>query len=133
MTELRYARPALAADLLRGGAGAALTAAPLVAASPPTWLATLLVVLTGVFVAHLLGEAPTFAGLPADAREAIVRELGEQMDRALPAVNEDTMPGELANCMAGRVANLFDLHGPNYVCDAACASALAAIDATRFE
>ncbi|MDJ0849978.1 MAG: beta-ketoacyl synthase N-terminal-like domain-containing protein, partial [Myxococcota bacterium] len=79
-------------------------------------------------VAHLLGEGSTFAGLPADAREAIVRELGEQMDRALPVVNEDTMPGELANCMAGRVANLFDLHGPNYVCDAACAAALAAID-----
>ena len=40
------------------------------------------------------------------------------------------MPGELGNCMAGRVANLFDLHGPNFVVDAACASALAAIDAS---
>ncbi|MDH3687084.1 MAG: acyltransferase domain-containing protein, partial [Myxococcales bacterium] len=27
------------------------------------------------------------------------------------------------------IANLFDLHGPNFVCDAACAAALAAIDA----
>ncbi len=24
------------------------------------------------------------------------------------------MPGELANCIAGRVANLFNLHGPNF-------------------
>ena len=40
------------------------------------------------------------------------------------------MPGELGNCIAGRVANLFDLHGPNFVVDAACASALAAIDAS---
>ena len=48
---------------------------------------------------------------------------------ACPAITEDTMPGELANCIAGRVANLFNFHGPNYVVDAACASAMAAIDA----
>ena len=39
------------------------------------------------------------------------------------------MPGELGNCIAGRVANLFNLHGPNFVVDAACASAMAAMDA----
>ena len=37
------------------------------------------------------------------------------------------MPGELANCIAGRIANIYNFHGPNYVCDAACASAMAAI------
>jgi len=30
-----------------------------------------------------------------------------------------------------RIANLFDFHGPNFVCDAACASALAALDAAH--
>ena len=39
------------------------------------------------------------------------------------------MPGELANCIAGRVANLFNFHGPNFIADAACASAMAAISA----
>jgi acyl transferase domain-containing protein len=39
------------------------------------------------------------------------------------------MPGELSNCLAGRIANLYNFHGPNYVCDAACASAMAAIHA----
>ena len=39
------------------------------------------------------------------------------------------MSGELANITAGRVANLFDFHGPNFVVDAACASAMAAMDA----
>src|SRR4029079_18417262 len=34
-----------------------------------------------------------------------------------------------ANCIAGRIANLFDFHGPNYVVDAACASAMAAMRA----
>ena len=44
-----------------------------------------------------------------------------------PRVDEDTMPGELANVVAGRVANLLDLQGPNYTTDAACASAIAAV------
>ena len=37
-------------------------------------------------------------------------------------ITEDTMPGELANFLAGRVANLFNLRGPNFTTDAACAS-----------
>ena len=39
------------------------------------------------------------------------------------------MPGELGNIIAGRVANLLNLRGPNFIVDAACASALAALDA----
>ena len=39
------------------------------------------------------------------------------------------MPGELSNCIAGRIANLFNLHGPNFTVDAACASAMAAMNA----
>src|SRR5208337_1260828 len=39
----------------------------------------------------------------------------------------DSMPGELANCIAGRITNIFNFHGPNYVVDAACASAMAAM------
>ena len=42
------------------------------------------------------------------------------------------MPGELANVVSGRVANLLDLQGPNYSTDAACASSMAALlDACR--
>ncbi|HSR26009.1 MAG TPA: polyketide synthase, partial [Candidatus Eisenbacteria bacterium] len=77
-----------------------------------------------------LVAAPTFAGLPASARDAILREAHESADGRYPAVTEDTMPGELSNVIAGRIANVFDLHGPNYVCDAACASALAAINSS---
>ena len=39
------------------------------------------------------------------------------------------MPGELANIIAGRIAALYDFKGPNYVADAACASAMAGIRA----
>ncbi len=79
--------------------------------------------------AHELMESSSFAGLPPSVRSDIVRELHERMGKHLPEITEDSMPGELANCIAGRIANVFNFHGPNYVCDAACASAMAAISA----
>ena len=81
-------------------------------------------------VARELAAAPSFTGLPADLRAAITAELLGRFNDITPAITEDTMPGELGNCIAGRVANLFDLHGPNYIVDAACASAMAAFDAS---
>jgi malonyl CoA-acyl carrier protein transacylase len=42
-------------------------------------------------------------------------------------ITEDTMAGELPNCIAGRIASTFDLGGANWVVDAACASSLAAL------
>ena len=79
--------------------------------------------------AHELAESPAFAALPEAVRREITRELHERVRRHLPDVTEDSMPGELSNCIAGRIANLFNFHGPNYVTDAACASAMAAITA----
>src|SRR5271169_2903254 len=77
--------------------------------------------------AHELAESASFAGLPEELRHDITRELHDRMTKRVPDVTEDTMPGELANCIAGRIANIFNFHGPNYVVDAACASAMAAI------
>ena len=74
-----------------------------------------------------LAESKSFSALPADVRAAITNELHDRIARDLPPVTEDSMPGELANCIAGRIANLFNFRGPNYVVDAACASAMAAI------
>jgi acyl transferase domain-containing protein len=75
-----------------------------------------------------LESSEHFAALPEDVRHEILRELHDRMAKHLPEVTEDTMPGELSNCIAGRIANIFNFHGPNYVCDAACASAMAAIN-----
>ncbi len=77
--------------------------------------------------ARELAESASFAALPQAARQSITRELHDRMAKLLPEITEDSMPGELANCIAGRIANLYNFHGPNYVVDAACASAMAAI------
>jgi len=79
--------------------------------------------------ARELAESPSFAALPEKARRDLTRELRQRIAQLLPEVTEDTMPGELANCTAGRVANVFNFRGPNYTTDAACASAMAAIKA----
>src|SRR6266511_75977 len=77
--------------------------------------------------ARELAAAPSFAALPEGVRRAVVGETHERFGHDLLEITEDTMPGELSNCIAGRVANLFNFRGPNYVVDAACASAMAAM------
>jgi len=76
-----------------------------------------------------LRAAPAFAALPADVRESIVDQTQEPYLARLPEITEDSMPGELANIVAGRVANVLNLRGPNFITDAACASTFAAIAA----
>jgi acyl transferase domain-containing protein len=79
--------------------------------------------------ARELDSSATFAALPAAVRHEIAREWQARMGDWLPPITEDSMPGELANCLAGRIANVYNFRGPNFVCDAACASAMAAIRA----
>ena len=78
---------------------------------------------------HELTGIAAFAALPEAIRNKITQELHQRIGTHLPEITEDSMPGELANCIAGRIANLYNFHGPNYVCDAACASAMAAMTA----
>src|SRR5215207_2094625 len=80
--------------------------------------------------ARELERSTTFAALAKEMREAILDETGKGFHTTMPAITEDTMPGELANIIAGRVSNLFNLRGPSYVTDAACASGLAATAAS---
>ena len=76
-----------------------------------------------------LQKAPSFVALPAEVRAGILAEWHEGFLAHEPAITEDTMPGELSNVLAGRIANLFDFRGPNFTTDAACASGLAAASA----
>ncbi|MEI7879316.1 MAG: SDR family NAD(P)-dependent oxidoreductase [bacterium] len=49
------------------------------------------------------------------------------IQRKLPEWTEDSFAGILLNVIAGRITNRFDLGGPSFTVDAACASSLAAV------
>ncbi|HUM02759.1 MAG TPA: polyketide synthase, partial [Thermoanaerobaculia bacterium] len=71
-----------------------------------------------------------FSQLPKEARAAILGAWHERVSAMLPPITEDSMPGELPNIISGRVANVLNLRGPNFITDAACASTFAAVDAS---
>ena len=78
-------------------------------------------------VTKRLKQSPQLAKLSEAEREALMEDLETRYKSWLPKITEDSMPGELANCIAGRVANAFDLRGANYTTDAACAASMAAM------
>ncbi|MEJ2109526.1 MAG: beta-ketoacyl synthase N-terminal-like domain-containing protein, partial [Acidobacteriota bacterium] len=77
--------------------------------------------------AEVLTKSSGFMALPDRDREEILVQLQRGFGDRLPEITEDTMPGELSNILAGRIAALYDFKGPNFSADAACASAMAAI------
>ncbi len=79
--------------------------------------------------ANALQSVTEFSQLPCEVRAAILGNWHKVIDGRLPSITEDSMPGELANIVSGRVANLLNLRGPNFITDAACAASIAAIDA----
>ena len=79
--------------------------------------------------ANALEASPAFQQLPASVQAQLLEQMHAQIRQQIPDITEDTMPGELANIIAGRVANYLNFAGPNFVTDAACASSLAALQA----
>ncbi len=76
-----------------------------------------------------LQSSPSLQSLPFEVQQQIVAETHRHFQDNHFEITEDTMPGELANVHAGRVANLLNLRGMNFTSDAACASGLAALNA----
>ena len=79
--------------------------------------------------ARELAACAAFTALPEAVRSGITREFHSRIGVRLPEITEDSMPGELANCLAGRIANIYNFHGPNFTADAACASTMAGLSA----
>ena len=75
-----------------------------------------------------LEESATLRSLSPEAQRAIIEETRAGYLDNMFEITEDTMPGELSNVIAGRIANVLNLRGPNYTTDAACASGLAALN-----
>jgi len=78
---------------------------------------------------EILQSMPNFQQLPLETQRSLLDGLLSGIRAKVPDITEDTMPGELSNIIAGRVANVFNFSGPNFVTDAACASSLAALQA----
>ncbi|MCO5308806.1 MAG: acyltransferase domain-containing protein [Austwickia sp.] len=74
-----------------------------------------------------LEKVPSLTSLDSDTQRRIIEETRAAFLDSQLEITEDTMPGELSNVLAGRIANLFNFHGPNYTTDAACASGFAAL------
>ncbi|MBD3334399.1 MAG: acyltransferase domain-containing protein, partial [Candidatus Eisenbacteria bacterium] len=59
--------------------------------------------------------------------EALLREVRRQFEEPLPEITEDSLPGNMANIVAGRICNHFDFGAGGYTLDGACASSLLAV------
>jgi malonyl CoA-acyl carrier protein transacylase len=76
-----------------------------------------------------LKHSNAFGNLPAELQQQLLDGMRINIQNQIPDITEDTMSGELSNVIAGRIANVFNFSGPNFVTDAACASSLSAIQA----
>lgn len=63
----------------------------------------------------------------AEEIDEFVAELEPQYKAPFPEPSEDTLAGGLANTIAGRVCNYFDLGGGGYTVDGACSSSLLSV------
>lgn len=62
-----------------------------------------------------------------DEFNEVINKLRDEFLNGTIQITEDSSPGVLPNIVAGRITNVFDLWGPSFTVDAACASSLAAI------
>ena len=65
-----------------------------------------------------------FPDLPRERADAVIA----LMQKQLPQLSTEGVPGLVPNIMTGRICNRLDLMGPNYIIDAACSSSLIAVE-----
>ena len=79
------------------------------------------------YVKRTVGAALAEQGWGEDALGAFLDSLEQRYKSPFPPVDEDTLAGGLANTIAGRVCNYFDLNGGGYTVDGACSSSLLSV------
>ncbi len=79
------------------------------------------------YVRRTLAAALAAKGWDDDETAAFLRDLEPVYKAPFPPINEDTLAGGLANTIAGRVCNYFDLGGGGYTVDGACSSSLISV------
>jgi enediyne polyketide synthase len=79
------------------------------------------------YVRRTVAAALGAKGWDDDETAAFLRDLETQYKAPFPAIDEDSLAGGLANTIAGRLCNYFDLAGGGYTVDGACSSSLLAV------
>ncbi|MFD1147844.1 type I polyketide synthase [Saccharothrix hoggarensis] len=79
------------------------------------------------YVRRTVAAALAAKGWGDQETAAFLGDLEEQYKAPFPPINEDSLAGGLANTIAGRICNHFDLHGGGYTVDGACSSSLLSI------
>ena len=79
----------------------------------------------GMIIEHFL---QVLKHLHPEYTEPELLEIKRELKAGLPPFSADTAPALIGNIIAGRIANRLDLRGPSFTVDAACASALVAIE-----
>jgi enediyne polyketide synthase len=62
-----------------------------------------------------------------NAVQGILTAFRQSYEAPLPESSEDTLAGNMANTIAGRISNYFDLGGGSFTVDGACSSSLLSI------
>ncbi|SBT43032.1 type I polyketide synthase [Micromonospora auratinigra] len=79
------------------------------------------------YVRRVVGAALREQGWSTERLGEFLDGLEETYKAPFPPVDEDTLAGSLANTIAGRICNHFDLGGGGYTVDGACASSLLSV------
>ncbi|MER7015274.1 type I polyketide synthase [Saccharopolyspora sp. NPDC000359] len=79
------------------------------------------------YVRRTLAAALAAKGWDDDETSAFLQDLEPVYKAPFPPVDEDTLAGGLANTIAGRICNHFDLRGGGYTVDGACSSSLISV------
>lgn len=79
------------------------------------------------YVRRTVGAELLRAGWDEERTAGFLAQLETSFKAPFPAPTEETLAGGLANTIAGRIANHFDLGGGGFTVDGACASSLLAV------
>jgi enediyne polyketide synthase len=79
------------------------------------------------YVRRVLAEAMSAEGLTPEAAASLMARTESGYKAPFPEPTDESLSGGLANIIAGRICNHFDLHGGGYTVDGACASSLLAV------
>ncbi|MGG6312514.1 beta-ketoacyl synthase N-terminal-like domain-containing protein [Paenibacillus macerans] len=77
---------------------------------------------------EMLKQIPEFAELPEEVKATLIRDITARFRSYIPKVGEDTLPGYMDNIIAGRIANFFNVNGPNVVVDSDTTSFMSALE-----